>query len=99
MATDFKPAKVAYARSRPTGAISLWAYRHPTRNPSASAVAISPITPSDRPRAENRNGSSEPKKPEPTMISAVLISGGATRHGMAVAGGGSGAAWAECVGE
>src|SRR5271170_4217566 len=45
--------------------------------------------------AENRSGSSEPKKPEPNMISAVLMSGGATRHGMAVAGCGGGAVRAE----
>ena len=42
--------------------------------------------------AENRSGSSEPRKPEPIMSRAVLIKGGATRHGMAVAGRGSGAA-------
>jgi hypothetical protein len=47
------------------------------------------------PIAENRNGSRVPKKPEPSMISAVLISGGATRHGMAVAGGGRAAACTE----
>src|ERR1700678_1577775 len=83
MATDFRPAKAAYARSRPTGAITLCAYRHPTRNPRASAAAIRPITPSDNPKAENRSGSRVPRKPEPSMISAVLIRGGATRHGMA----------------
>src|ERR1700691_1283862 len=89
MATDFKPAKAAYARSRPTGAISLWAYRHPTRKPRASAAAIRPITPSDNPKAENRRGSSVPKKPDPSMINAVLIKGGITRQGMAAAGLGS----------
>ena len=62
-------------------------------------MAISPITPSDSPKAENRNGSSEPKKPEPSMSSAVLISGGATRHGMAVTEPGSGAACAEFMEE
>src|ERR1700723_1000175 len=95
MATDFKPAKAAYARSRPTGAISLWAYRHPTRNPRASAAAIRPMTPSDSPKAENRRGSSVPKKPAPSMISAVLIKGGITRQGMAAAGWGSDADGAE----
>jgi hypothetical protein len=39
--------------------------------------------------AENRSGNSEPKKPEPTMSSAVLINGGATRHGMPGAADGS----------
>ena len=32
--------------------------------------------------AENRNGNSDPMKPDPTMSSAVLINGGATRQGM-----------------
>jgi hypothetical protein len=32
--------------------------------------------------AEKRNGSSEPMTPAPTMMSAVLASGGNTRHGM-----------------
>ena len=35
--------------------------------------------------AEKRSGRSEPKKPDPIMISAVLTSGGATRQGMAAA--------------
>src|ERR1700679_3116444 len=82
MATDFKPAKAAYARSRPTGAITLWAYRHPTKNPRASPAAINPIPPPDNPRAENRSGSRVPRKPDPSMISAVRGGGGATRHGM-----------------
>jgi hypothetical protein len=37
------------------------------------------------PIAENRSGSSEPRYPEPNMISAVLIKGGATRQGIAAA--------------
>src|ERR1700721_719427 len=97
MATDFKPAKAAYARSSPTGAITRWAYRHPARNPRASAVAISPITPSDSPRAEKRSGRSVPRTPAPSMSSAWPIGGGATRHGMAVAERGSGAEFMEDV--
>ncbi len=58
-------------------------------------MAISPITPSDSPMAEKRSGSSEPKKPEPSMISAVLASGGTTRHGMGASGPSSGSACAE----
>ena len=62
----------------------LCAYRQPTRNPSASAVAMRPITPGENPIAENRSGSKDPRTPAPSMVSAVLASGGATRHGMAV---------------
>jgi hypothetical protein len=46
---------------------------------------MKPMMPGDIPMAEYRNGSSEPSTPAPTMISAVLTSGGATRHGMRVA--------------
>ena len=64
----------------------------------ASAVAIRPITPGVIPIAEKRSGSSDPMTPAPTMTEAVLISGGATRHGRAPAGGrGSGRATAATV--
>src|ERR1022692_2652493 len=87
------PANVAYARSRPTGAIILFAYRQPTKKPNASAVAINPMTPGENPIAENRSGSSDPMTPAPIMISAVLMRGGATRQGMAVLTAGPEAAW------
>src|SRR5665213_4024566 len=40
--------------------------------------------------AEKRSGSSVPNIPAPSVLSAVLISGGATRHGMAAVGCGIG---------